>query len=241
MIKLAEIRESKTGRKKIEFFQLGIYDLLKNHLGFRYTKINKKGYYLKLNIDGMFEVVNFLKLSEAFREYISTEFENISELKGVTYNEFMNEYYSKRPIKNGNYCREYLSEDFELSPENLHEVLMKIDYNYMVANKTKNILEFLKEENFEETIDSIGNFALQKPLFYKRLSKNQFLVFNQPFIDIKTNDSVFDFWSVNADSEEKFLQKKLNEKDLIDLRLGFDLGRDIKLYSEKITCANTLV
>ncbi|MCU4158434.1 hypothetical protein J1N10_20850 [Carboxylicivirga sp. A043] len=186
----------------------------------------------------MFEVVNFLELAEAFREYITSEFENLLELKGVSYNEFINEYYAKRPIRNGNYCRDYLSEDFELTPANLHHILMKIDYNYMVANKRKSIIEFIKQEHFEETIDSIGNFALQKPLFYKRISKNEFLAFNQPFFDLKTNDSVFDFWLVKAESENMFLKNKLNRKDLTDLRLGFDLERDIELYNDKITCAN---
>jgi hypothetical protein len=30
----------------------------------------------------------------------------------------MEEYYKKGSIRNGNYARDYLSEDFELSPEN---------------------------------------------------------------------------------------------------------------------------
>jgi len=234
MIKLADIKISKRGKRKVVFFQLGIYDLLKNHLGYRYTKINKRGYYLRIKNDGMFEVVNFLKLSESFREYISSEFENHEELKEISYNAFMNEYYSIRPITDSNYCKKYLSEDFKLTSENLHLILIKIDYRYRESYRVKRILQFIKEENFIETIDTSGNFASQQPLFYKRISPNQFLAFNRPFVDKKNNDATFDFWLIKVDSENIFLNKRLNKNELINVRYGFELERDIDLYNSKI-------
>lgn len=39
----------------------------------------------------------------------------------------MNEYYKKRPIKNGNFASDYLSEDFQLSQYNLALILGKIE------------------------------------------------------------------------------------------------------------------
>ncbi|WP_308993369.1 hypothetical protein QLS71_011325 [Mariniflexile litorale] len=50
MIKIAEINELKNGKKNIVFFELGIYKTLKEKLGFKFTKIDKKGYYLKYKL-----------------------------------------------------------------------------------------------------------------------------------------------------------------------------------------------
>ncbi len=88
MIKLADIFEYKNGKKKIKFFQLGIYDLLKRELGFRYTKINGKGYYLK-NRKGIYMISYFYHLEDAFIEYIEQEFENLELSKEIDYHSFM--------------------------------------------------------------------------------------------------------------------------------------------------------
>lgn len=240
MTKLIEINVTKTGKKRIEFFQLGIYELLRTTLGFRYTKINNKGYFLKQKSDGLYEVVNFLKLSEVFRDYIKTDFRAVVQDKGIDYTDFMNAFYSKTPIKNGNFSRGYLGKDFVLSPNNLHLILMEIDYDYREKYKRNEMLDFIKSEHFNETIDVIGNFATNKPLFYKRVGSREFIAFNQPFTDDNSRDAVFDFWLIKVNSEEYFLNKKLNDGELIDLCLGFDLQRDIYLYKEKNTCANSM-
>lgn len=233
MIPIVNIIKQKTGQKKFKFFELGIYDLLKNQLGFRYTKINNKGYFLRLKENGYFEIVNFLELSESFRDYIKSEFENIQELKGLSFDEFIHEYYDKSPIKKGDYCRDYLSQDFELTADNLHRLLLLIDNKYRERNKVNEMLKFLEREQFIETVDEIGNFSIEKPLYYKRLSPDEFLVFNQSSKNKKTHAICFDFWLVKVDSETQFLQRKLPNKALIDLRKGFDLEKDIEIYNEK--------
>ena len=124
MIKLAHIHQYKNGRKRIKFFELGIYDLLKR-IGFRYTKIKGKGYYLKEK-DGIYQISRFHRLSENFIKHIEQEFENLEISKEIDLESFMNEYYKKNPIKNGNYARDYLSEDFQLSSNNLDLILLKI-------------------------------------------------------------------------------------------------------------------
>ena len=41
----------------------------------------------------------------------------------------MNEYYKKKPIKNGIYARDYLGEDFQLSDYNLEFLMNSIESN----------------------------------------------------------------------------------------------------------------
>ena len=97
-------------------------------------------------------------------------------------------------------------------------------------------IAFIKNEEFIETIDNVGNFATKMPLFYKRVSENVFLTFNIPtFSNIKKYGFHADFWKVNAKSEEDFLNSKLENKDLIDLRLSFNIERDLDLYKKTLS------
>jgi hypothetical protein len=229
MIKLANIFHNKSGQIKIEFFEMGIYDLLKR-LGFRYTKIKGKGYYLKEK-NGIYEISYFHHLGDSFRKYIEQEFDNLEISNEIDLNSFMNEYYKKRPIKNGNYARDYLSEDFQLSGYNLNLILEKIcPFSKFVKDK-KEMLEFLRKERFIETVDNIGNFRKDYPLYYKKLLNNKYLVFNQPYHDIKSNQTIFDFWKVNAKTEKEFLSKKT--KNIVSVKLGFNLTEDIELYNNE--------
>ena len=230
MIKLIDYFKQKNGKIKIDFFLLGVYDLLKNELGFKYTKINKKGYYLKES-NGIYTVVGFHKLKDEFKKFIDENYEKLEFSKEIDYHDFMEAYFEKPPIKNGNYAREYLSEDFELSERNLHLIMLEIDPSYNRKYKRDEIIKFLKSEDFAETIDNKGNFAKDCPLFYKKVKENKFLIFNNPFYDGKNNSPTFDFWKVDAHSEKEFLQnKKLN---ITEIRLGFDLKRDIELYKKE--------
>ena len=97
-------------------------------------------------------------------------------------------------------------------------------------------IAFVKNEGFNETIDKVGNFSTKMPLFYKKVSENVFLAFNIPtFGNIKKYGFCADFWKVIAKSESEFLISKLENKNLIDLRLGFTLERDLNLYKHELS------
>lgn len=145
MIKLADIYQFKKGKKKIVFFELGIYDLLKEKLGFRYTKINGKGHYLKGN-NGIYEVSYFHQLRESFKEFVKKEFDNLEISKEIDLRSFMNEYYHRQPIKNGNHARDYLSEGFQLSDYNLNLLLLNTDSKHSLENNNSLIKFELRNE-----------------------------------------------------------------------------------------------
>ena len=97
-------------------------------------------------------------------------------------------------------------------------------------------IAFVKNEGFIETIDKVGNFSTKMPLFYKKVSENVFLAFNIPtFGNIKKYDFCADFWKVVAKSKSEFLNLKLENTNLLYLRLGFNLERDLKIYEEEIS------
>ena len=138
MIKIIDYYNTKYGKKKIDFFLSGIYDLLKFKLGFRYTKINKKGYYLK-ELNGVYDIVGFHKLKDEFKKFIDENFEDLEFSKEVSYNDFMEAYYSKSPIKDGKHARVYLSKDFMLTETNIHLIKLKEDPNYNRKHKRNEV------------------------------------------------------------------------------------------------------
>lgn len=95
---------------------------------------------------------------------------------------------------------------------------------------------FVKNEGFIETTNKIGNFSTGITHFYKKVSENIFLIFNIPtFGNLKKNGFCVDFWKATAKSENDFLNLKFENKNLIDLRLGFDLERDLNFYKEVLS------
>jgi hypothetical protein len=226
MIKLADIYPSRNGKPKVEFFLLGIYNLLKTTLEFRYTKLNGKGYYLKEE-KGLYKIVSFHKLKDDFRNYVSNNFEEMEISKEIGRNDFMNEYYKKAPIKNGNYAREYLSDDFELSEENKHVIRLEIDEKYRRLFFRNKMLGFLKQENFIEFNNELRTLNLNGPLFYKQSNQGFFLVFNNPSHGGKVIGTVFDLHKVYANSQKEFFNKKAKKCELI--KIAFNLQTDLDL------------
>lgn len=97
-------------------------------------------------------------------------------------------------------------------------------------------ISFIKNEGFIETVDKVGSFASKMPVFYKKVSEDIFLVFNIPtYSNIKKYGFHADFWKVIAKSDSEFLASKIEDKNLIDLRLSFDLERDLNLFKEELT------
>jgi hypothetical protein len=229
MVKLADIYPSRNGRPKVDFFLLGIYNLLKTQLGFRYTKFDGKGNYLKEQ-NGVYKIVNFHDLRDDFRNYISDNFEELEVSKEIGLDDFMNEYYKKTPIKDGNYAREYLAEDFELSDYNKHIIRLESNEKYRRQYFRNEMLEFLKQENFNEFKDELKIFNLTGPLFYKQSNRGYFLVFNNPFHGGKVISTVFDLHKVDAKSQKDFFNAKAKKCELI--KIAFDLKTDVDLLKK---------
>lgn len=91
-----------------------------------------------------------------------------------------------------------------------------------------NFKRFAHSEGFTETSSKAGNFNVGTPIFYKRVADDKFLVFNIPFKEVQKQFYV-DFWIINTESKNNFLVRKVDDKKLQDIRLGFTM-ENIGLY-----------
>ena len=106
-----------------------------------------------------------------------------------------------------------------------------------IANEEKNkqvFLNFMKSEGYTEVNDKADSFQKNMPVFYKRVSEDEFLVFNIPYYGkVAGANFVTDFWRVKADFEEEFLKKRIADDNLKLILLGFQLEKDLELYKKK--------
>ena len=93
-------------------------------------------------------------------------------------------------------------------------------------------ISFMKNEGFTETIDKIGNFQTDMPLFYKKVADNNFFIFNIPYDKVKNASFQADFWVINANSKNDFLLNS-NEYNSQHVLFGFELETNIDLYINK--------
>jgi len=217
------------GIPKITFDKSAIYNLIKEKFGFKYTQINGKKYFLKKTKNDEYEIIDFYFIEQAFGNYIKDEFYKHKISKETNYINFINEYYKKSPLKNSHKLRKLISEKINLKAENLHKILLKIDIDYKIQYENSLMIKFLSKENFKKMTDIVGNFKKDADFYYKELSKNEFLIINNPYGAYKKRQ-VYDLWKVKTKSLKTILEKKINNITLI--QLGFDIQRDIKIYQD---------
>lgn len=108
--------------EKLEFFQLDLFEIIKNNFGYRYVLINKRGYYIKLK-HGVFQRVNFREIVDETIEYLESNFDSFEIPKKFNLADFMNVFYSTKPV-NQSYARVYLKiDDEELSNEEINYII----------------------------------------------------------------------------------------------------------------------
>jgi|TARA_B110000967_G_scaffold181779_1_gene199233 hypothetical protein len=231
-MKIADIHDYKNGKKRVDFSHLGIYELVRKKLNFRFTKVDGKGYYFEYK-NGIYTKSSFNKMQDCFRNHIKTEFENLEINGEVKYLDFLNSYFKKLPLSNGHFAKTYLSEDFELSENELHLFKMETDFSYMNGVKRKEMTEFIAEEKFIETNQLFGIFfSKNDKVFYKQMSENLFLLLNYQNWNSDKNQPTYNLYKVNAKNNTELYKKRNNE--IMNIILSFDLNRDLELYKAEI-------
>ncbi len=211
-MKVATIVENKNGSKKVVFSKLGIYNCIKEQLGIRYIKLNRKGYYIKL-VKGEYHKCSFYDLWRAFRNFIENEFENLEIDGDIDWLQFLEAYMEQRPLKDYYILRDYLSYNFKISEEELHLFRMKIDTKYKYTFKNNEILEYLKELQFKQKIDSKGTFLKGQNLYYKNLDSESYLVIYFSSLKKKSEEPIYHVWEVkNYNVEDKIDIKKIEKE-----------------------------
>jgi len=227
-MKIADIHNYKNGKKRVDFFHLGIYELIRNQLNFRFTKVSGKGYYFHY-INGIYKKSSFHRMKDSFRNHIETKFEDLEINGDVKYIDFLNAYFEKSPLSNGHFAKTYLSKDFELSDNELHLFKMETDFQYLNGIRRKEMAEFIADEKFIETNQLFGNFfSKTDKVFYKQTSDNSFFLLNYPSWNSGKKQPTYDLFKVSAKNNNELYKKR--DSDIKNVMLGLDLNRDLELY-----------
>ncbi|MCE5332515.1 MAG: hypothetical protein LLF95_10325 [Bacteroidales bacterium] len=118
MIQFERVTKLKNGKIKIDFSLLKIYSILKDNLGFSYVRYNNKGFYLK-NEFGNYKVIPFFELVDSFINFVQTEYETTTSKE-----EILEVIFKTRPIKNGNFAKEYLKK--HLDDKTIKEIIFNL-------------------------------------------------------------------------------------------------------------------
>lgn len=201
-----------------------IYKLLCD-LGFRKAKLDKKYIYFRRENNNVI-LSSFLEIKDAFRDLLRKyEFTNIPD--DIKYDSVLNWYYNRKPIKENGLLNHYLEDSLtEFESNNLRQIDKKTNNR---ESNTENLLTKFDEWKFKTTIDSIGTFCRNNPLYYKKIEHNKYLIFNHFNLKNKTNDG-FDSWIATYTSE-----KHIGEKEPLrieDIQLSFRLDRDYELIEK---------
>lgn len=230
-MRIANIYESINGKKKVKFITLGIYELLKDTLGFRCSKINNRIHFLEY-VNGKYKPVEMHRLKDSLTGYIKNNFELLKFNRLISFGDFMNEYYKQTPLKETNSLKKFLSDEFILSEDNKHTILIDIDPDYSNEYNKDETIKLLINHGFIETTDRIGNFYEGGLLFYKKISSKKFLIMSSNIKGTQRYKHIFDFWKMECKSEKDFLKKK--NTSLMQIVLGFDHKKNKELFLKEL-------
>lgn len=198
-----------------------IYKLLRD-LGFRKAKLNKKYVYFRRE-SGTLILSSFQEMKDAFRDILGKyEFTNIPD--DIRYDSVLNWYHNRRPIKENGLFNHYLKDSLT---EFEGKILVPVDpKNKARKFNTENLQTKLDELKFKSTVDKIGTFCINNPLYYKKVGENKYLIFNHFNSKNKNNDG-FDSWLATYSTENQIGSKK--PLLIEDIRLNYILDRDFEL------------
>lgn len=88
--------------------------------------------------------------------------------------------------------------------------------------------KFMRNEGYVETIDKMGNFKVDSPIYFKKVNE-VFFVFNIAF-HTKKKSSLPDFLIVIASSENEFTKTKVNQNNVREVIAGFRFDKHFDEY-----------
>ncbi len=203
--------------------EANIYKLL-YELGFRKSKINNRGvYFQKKGYDLI--PVEIDDIRHTFYNFLKkNKFKNMP--KDITHEDILRWYLEKAPIKQNGLFNYYL--EIKLSEREEHIIKLKTDIDYEHKYKVTNLLNKFKEWNFCQSIDT----KTHTPLYYKKIDKNKYLIFNHYNFESKKNTDGFDCWIASYKNEKQI--GKTIPTEIKDLRFSFDLEKDFELIKKYI-------
>ncbi len=226
--KFIRIIHQKNGKIKIQYDfenQVNIYKWLRE-FGYRKSKLDNRVIYYREH-DGEVKQTNFLKIKTAFSDFLQNgNYKNLPE--NINQNDILEWYYLKNPIKENSLLKHILED--ELSNTEIHSLRMQTNHSYEHRFQINEFIKKLLDWGFKKTIDKISSYSSDpSPLYYKQISKEEYLIFNHFASEAKCEDG-FDCW-IGIYQNEKLIGKK-NPSNIESVQLDFEITRDITLIEK---------
>ena len=226
--KYITITKQKNGKAKFSFDgnnEANIYNLL-YELGFRKSKLqNKRIYFQRTGKDLVPVTINDIR-TEFNNMLRGFKFKNVPEY--IRYSNIINWFFERQTIKENKLLDQHLKVDLDESET--HTLRLKTDTEYKHNYEIENTLLRFKKWGLKETIDSGSGICHVAPLFYKRLSNGEFLIFIYFNSTSKLSNDGFDCYIASYDDENNVGKTIPNR--IAEVKLGFDLKEDLKLVKE---------
>lgn len=201
-------------------------------LGFRKIKFDNKDVYIRRGVDGM-RLSGINEIRNSFLEFIQKEIFFFSSMS-IDYNYFINKYMLVYHIMENTSFNDIITDI--LTKEEMHQLRLRLDSQYLHNYKIQKIFDILKEWEFSSTVDTSGYFTYKAPLYYRTIGDKKYLIFTHYCDGNKYGSDGFDCWSAKFEDESDIGKKDPIES--IDIRLSFDLDRN---YCEIDEYLNTKV
>lgn len=224
------VKTAKSGKNKITFSKQGVVQFLKDELGFRFSKIGKKGFFLKPNAENQYEVVPYSALKEEFLNKMES---SDSILGDISFEEFKQAFLQKMPFKNEDYLTDLLSKGFKLEDDNFHKLSLELDANYQSKEVLNKMASFMKEEGFEILEEESKDYRFPDLFCYKKLNETQYVIFHREFANILPRETKFDFWLFEGREASWFVRFKMEYPRKTVIKKEFDLEKDLGLYKSQ--------
>lgn len=108
MYNLFEVLPKRDGKFKVKFLKENIYKFIRTELSIFYLKSNEESGYVRI-INNEFKALIFTDIRDVFRVFFEQNYEQIENHSIITLDEFREEFFRQRPIRDNNIIKNRLS------------------------------------------------------------------------------------------------------------------------------------
>ncbi len=226
MCEIAEIH-IKRNKRKVKLNNRCLNEILRDELGVSLINFEGRIEFL-LDYRNKFQIIDEQDAIDALQYFIKKTFRTYCADESISYEDFLEVFISEKPIsKSNNHSKHILKRDTDLLEEKIVVLKKQQSIEYSNTLKYKEMLSFLRKEDFHLEKDNFGNFCKGSDIYHKEIQKDIFLVFVDTQ-DKKVNQKHFDFYRVKGKSAKSFIECKTSDFDFLISR--FDLKEDMGLY-----------
>jgi len=231
ILDLIEIKIMKNGRITISFpaeKKTVFFKFIKEQ-GYAYTSLGKEKLFVQIS-EGRIQKSRFENIRTAFHAFLKdADYSGLPN--GIGYHKVMESYYQNYLFKNSPALRNHLAK--ALNDQEIHELLLTNNSDYLKKHQNNLLLDKLKENEFKSAEDKVNSFHEDdKALHHKQIGESLYLVLNE-MSNPKYDLHMFDCWICSYKKESDIGRKKPLYVQTV--MLNFNWERDFDLIAKHIS------